>query len=742
MRVLNLVRRRNRCAMFVVCAAVSAISFAAEGQVNAPASSQVVASPSRIEINAAAPPKGLDEWREAMEANFKASRAAAASANLVKPEGCYRATYPQTQWEAVSCVTAPVQPYAPKPPKGYVHKGALRSTVRAETVGNGVDYSALVPGAPLSFAQGSFDSVSGVTAENDNGTANLYSLQLNSSPFATPVCTASLGANCLGWQQFLYTPEQTNSTTYDVYIQYWLLGVTSCPSGWINEIQFGGCFKNSSAVAVPNGVSAIANLSNLKLTGSIASGIDTVTLASGTTIYKITANDNVLDLSGGWNYAEFNIFGAGGGTQATLNAGSTLVVRTTVDNGSLTAPACSPSGETGETNNLNLVNPCCPYAGIAASGSSSGMKPAIAFVESNATPFPVVTCSNHPPLTISTVAGGNGGGYSGDGGQARAAQLQYDNEVAVDGAGNVYIADKSNQRVRKVNASTGIITTVAGTGVQGYSGDGGLAVNAQLNYPGSIALDAAGNLYIADEGSYHIRKVAASTGIITTIAGTGNYGFSGNGGLATQANMVPWAIAADAAGNVYVTDETYRITKIAASTGILTTLAGNGTSGDSGDGGLAVNALVSGYGIAVDSSGNVYFSQIGDNVVRKITASTGVISRVAGNGGCCGALGDGGSAVTATLDFPNGMAVDHAGNVYISEGLHYRVRKVAASTGIITTIAGNGTAGSPGAAPVGDGGPATSAVVSPNNVALDSAGNIYISDGESYSVREVAPPIY
>ena len=490
------------------------------------------------------------------------------------------------------------------------------------------------------------------------------------------------------------------------------------------------------------GVSAIANLSNLKLTGSIASGIDTVTLASGTTIYKITANDNVLDLSGGWNYAEFNIFGAGGGTQATLNAGSTLVVRTTVDNGSLTAPACSPSGETGETNNLNLVNPCCPYAGIAASGSSSGMKPAIAFVESNATPFPVVTCSNHPPLTISTVAGGNGGGYSGDGGQARAAQLQYDNEVAVDGAGNVYIADKSNQRVRKVNASTGIITTVAGTGVQGYSGDGGLAVNAQLNYPGSIALDAAGNLYIADEGSYHIRKVAASTGIITTIAGTGNYGFSGNGGLATQANMVPWAIAADAAGNVYVTDETYRITKIAASTGILTTLAGNGTSGDSGDGGLAVNALVSGYGIAVDSSGNVYFSQIGDNVVRKITASTGVISRVAGNGGCCGALGDGGSAVTATLDFPNGMAVDHAGNVYISEGLHYRVRKVAASTGIITTIAGNGTAGSPGAAPVGDGGPATSAVVSPNNVALDSAGNIYISDGESYSVREVAPPIY
>lgn len=741
MSALKWIRIRPRYVIAMMCGAMAAFCFSAQAQINSSASAPAATSPSRVEINAAAPPKGLDDWRAVMESTFKTTRNAAVRVNAAA-EGCFRATYPQTQWESIPCVTAPVQPYAPKSSRQFLHKGALRSPVQTETVGNGTDYSAAVSGARLTFAQGSFDSVSGLTSENGNGTANLYSLQLNASPFATSVCTAALGPNCQGWQQFLYTPEFVGSTAYDVYIQYWLLFVTQCPGGW--TASSGGCFKNSSAVSVPNGVNAITNLSNLTLSGSIASGSDTATLASGTTIYKMSASDSVLNLAGGWDYAEFNIFGAGGGNQATLNNGSTLVVRTTVDNGSLTAPACLLSGETAETNNLNLVNPCCPYAGIAASGTSSGMRPSIAFVESNATSFPVVTCSNRPPLTIMTVAGGNGRGYSGDGGQARAAQLEYDNEVAVDSAGNVYIADKSNQRVRKVNPSTGIITTVAGNGVQGYAGDGGLAVNAELNYPGSIALDAAGNLYIADEGSYHIRKVSATTGIITTIAGTGNYGFSGNGGPATQADMVPWAIAADAAGNVYVTDQTYRITKITASTGILSTLAGNGTSGDTGDGGAAVNAEVRGYGIAVDASGSVYFSQISDNVVRKIDASTGIITQVAGVANCCGigALGDGGPALSATLDFPNGLAVDHAGNLYISEGLHYRVRKVSASTGIITTVAGNGTAGSPGAAPIGDGGPATSAVITPNNVALDGVGNIYVSDGESYSVREIAPPIY
>lgn len=367
------------------------------------------AAPHRIDLTPVAPPKALEDWRASMERAFKP---------WMPAEGCFQATYPSVQWVAVPCVAAPPgpvhkagRPFGKSGPaqKQYVEKFdiASSSSMQPETVGNGVDYMAQVTGANLLSATGSFDSVSGVTAENDGGTANDFSLQLNSNFFDTAVCNGlpTNGNACLGWEQFLFTPEYTNSTTEYVYIQYWLLNVTACPGGWILAGgAAGGCYRNSASVPVPSSVNAIANLANLTLNGSIANGNDTVTLASGTTIYKLTANDNVVNLANGWNTAEFNIFGAGNSTQATLNNGSTLVVRTTVDNGTFAAPACLNGGTTAETSNLTLGNQCCSFSGQAANANGSATLPSIAFVESNATPAPATNCAALAPVCNFTLS--------------------------------------------------------------------------------------------------------------------------------------------------------------------------------------------------------------------------------------------------------------------------------------------------------------------------------------------------
>lgn len=193
---------------------------------------------------------------------------------------------------------------------------------------------------------------------------------------------------------------------------------------------------------------------------------------------------------------------------------------------------------------------------------------------------------------IDTIAGNGSWGYSGDGGQATSAQLASPTETAVDAAGNVYFADYEYTTIRKVNAATGIISTVAGTGVPGFSGDGGPATSAQLAYVQGLAVDAAGNIYIADTGNGRIRAVSAATGVIRTVAGNGGYGFSGDGGLAIYATLYyPVGVAVDSAGNIYFSDENNnRIREVWAANQIITTVAGNGTQGYTGDGGLAVNA--------------------------------------------------------------------------------------------------------------------------------------------------------
>ena len=334
-----------------------------------------------------------------------------------------------------------------------------------------------------------------------------------------------------------------------------------------------------------------------------------------------------------------------------------------------------------------------------------------------------------PSGLITTIAGGSVG-YSGDGGPAAGAQLRYPQGLALDASGNLYIADTNNNRIRKVSPS-GIISTVAGNGTFSYSGDGGSAGSAQLYLPGGVTLDNSGNLYISDQLNNRIRKVSYN-GIITTVAGNGTKGYSGDGGLATNAQLYePVGVAVDASGNLYIADGgNDRVRKVSPS-GIITTVVGNGIKGYSGDGGPAINARLHGPGgLAVDASGNLYIADSVNQRVRKVSR-TGIITTVAGSG-IEGSSGDGGRATNSQLDEPAGLAVDRFGNLIIADARNNRIRKVSPS-GIITTVAGNGTNGYSG-----DGGPAVGAQLNlPQDVAVDASGNLYIADNNN-RIRKVS----
>ncbi len=328
---------------------------------------------------------------------------------------------------------------------------------------------------------------------------------------------------------------------------------------------------------------------------------------------------------------------------------------------------------------------------------------------------------------ISTVAGNGVLSYSGDGGAANKAQLNNPGAVAVDSAGNIYVADTANNAVRQIT-SKGIITTFAGTGTAGSSGDGSAANKAQLNAPEGVAVDASGNVYIADSGNLKIRVVSAN-GNISTFAGSGSPGYGGDGGAATAATFyLPSAVAADASGNVYIADYEASVVRRVAPGGTIATVAGNGTSAYSGDGGPATSASLNGpSALTVDSAGNLYIAQLGDSRVRMIS-SKGIITTIAG-AGADGYSGEGLPAVASLLAAPAGLAADANGNVYISvEG--DRVMKVSPD-GTLSTIAGNGLPGYSG-----DGGPAASAMLNfPGGIALDSSGNLYLADSGNNAVR-------
>ena len=347
------------------------------------------------------------------------------------------------------------------------------------------------------------------------------------------------------------------------------------------------------------------------------------------------------------------------------------------------------------------------------------------------------------PGRITTFAGSGAWTYV-DSSSPTSASFRGPAGIALDASGNLYIADSINQAIRRVSAGTGAVTTIAGNGTAGSSGNGGPATAAKLNNPTGVAVDAAGNLYIADQGNSLVRKITADTGIISIVAGGGTASGAdglGDGGLATNALLSgPADVAVDSNGNLYIADSFHhRIRAVNAATGVITVVAGGGNAAGSdgiGDGGLATNAQLNDpSGVALDAAGNLYIADTGNCLVRKVDVATGIISVIAGNRGH-GYSGDGGSALNASLAAPTGIRVDPAGNVYIADFDNNVIRQVQAASGNIATIAGSGASGyaGDGSAPTG------AALANPNGIALDSSGSLYISDYSNYVIRKISFP--
>lgn len=333
--------------------------------------------------------------------------------------------------------------------------------------------------------------------------------------------------------------------------------------------------------------------------------------------------------------------------------------------------------------------------------------------------------------TTTTIAGNGTGTHAGDGSAATAASLQSPAYVKTDAMGNIYVADKLNNRVRKISAA-GVITTIAGTGATIFSGDGGAATAATLWQPMGVAVDGSGNVYISDATHYRIRKINTA-GIISTIAGTGTTGFGTDGVAATATNIgAPAGICFDAAGNLVFAERSYnRVRKIDMTTGIISTVAGTGSSSFGGDGAAATAAFLNQpYDVNYDTAGNLYIADYNNNRIRKVSTA-GIISTYAGDG-TTAMSGDGGAATAASLYKPSGVWADSAGNVFIADTWHNKVRKVGA-TGTISSVAGTGAAGYGG-----DGGSGAVAVFNyPSSITMDNSGNLYLTDDNNHRVRKI-----
>src|SRR5208282_5812032 len=328
--------------------------------------------------------------------------------------------------------------------------------------------------------------------------------------------------------------------------------------------------------------------------------------------------------------------------------------------------------------------------------------------------------------TIVTAAGNGTAGYTGNKGPATAAELDNPGGMAVDSAGDLFIADLNNNVIREVVKATGDIITVAGNGKAGYSGDNGPATAAELNDPRDVAVDSAGDLFIADLNNNVIREVVKATGDIITVAGNGKAGYSGDNGPATAAELDgPRGVAVDSAGDVFFADcLNNRVREVVKATGDIITVAGDGKAGYSGDNGPATAAVLNAPNtVAVDSAGDLFIADANNHAVREVVKATGDIITVAGNGKA-GYSGDNGPATAAELNDAYGVAVDAVGDLFFADDGNNRVREVVKATGDIITVAGNGTTGYSG-----DNGPATDAELDgPFRVAVDSAGDVFVAD--------------
>src|SRR5580698_8440860 len=357
------------------------------------------------------------------------------------------------------------------------------------------------------------------------------------------------------------------------------------------------------------------------------------------------------------------------------------------------------------------------------------------------------------PVTGNVLPVAGNGAFSGpvlDGGAATLASIDKPSGVALDGAGNLYIADQGHNRIRVVNAATGLISTFAGNGTAAFAGDGLAASNAavSLNAPSSVALDGAGNLFIADTGNNVVRRIDGATGIISTAAGTGAEGGSGDGSGATDATLnQPKGVTVDASGNLYIADTAnHRIRRVDEITGIIDTIAGDGTTnpstgggGYAGDLGPAAQAELNfPFAVAFDPAGNMYIPESGNNVVRVVAAINGVvtgssiINSFAGTG-ASGNTGDDGAAARATLSSPSGVIADAAGNVYVADTGNASIRKVSSASGFISTIAANAV----GEYVDGSGNLHPVSIGAPIGLLLDGSGNLYFADSGKMVIEEI-----
>ena len=339
----------------------------------------------------------------------------------------------------------------------------------------------------------------------------------------------------------------------------------------------------------------------------------------------------------------------------------------------------------------------------------------------------------YDPGIITTVAGTGERGYSGDGGPATEARLSEPFMCAFDNAGNLYIAEAMNHCIRRVYRDTGEIVTIAGTGEEGYSGDGGPATQATFNQPYSLQVDTNGDIYVVDRLNFVIRKIEALTGIIRTVAGTGEPGSGGDGGRGTVAQMrEPNDCFLDGRGGLLIADvQDQRIRRLNLSSGIIATFAGNGAKERAGDGRSALEASILGArAVCMDAAGNTYIAEREGNGIRMVDTH-GVMQTIAGTGEF-GYEGDRGPALEATWGGPKAIRCDHNGNLLVVDTENHAIRRIDRETGMVDTIAGGRLGGG------GDGNRATTAAMDrPHGVEVDASGNIFIADSNNHRVRVV-----
>ncbi len=344
---------------------------------------------------------------------------------------------------------------------------------------------------------------------------------------------------------------------------------------------------------------------------------------------------------------------------------------------------------------------------------------------------------SYEPGIITTVAGTGERGYTGDGGLATVARLSEPFMCAFDSLGNLYIAEAMNHCIRMVERSTGLIETVAGTGEVGYSGDGGPATEATFNQPYSLQVDTNGAIYVVDRLNYVIRKIDALTRTVSTVAGTGESGYGGDGGRATHAQFrEPNDCFLDGQGGLLIADvQDQRIRRLNLSSGVIATFAGSGEKERSGDGRSALEASILGArAVCMDRAGNTYIAEREGNGIRMVD-TRGIMHTVAGTGKF-DYTGDGGPALEATWGGPKAIRCDHDGNLLVVDTENHAIRRINTSTGIVDTIAGGRLGGG------GDGSRATVAAMDrPHGCEVDADGNIYIADSNNHRVRVVGASV-